>query len=477
MNENYKGDGPRVLMVGYNGANNTGAEALLQADIDDVRAVLGPSARITVPTLNEANLRRYLSESPTLRISPMPTLYFGAIRRMVRESDLVMLVEGSTYMDTWGSPLLWAFLWATSCAATMGKASLAYAVDAGTLSRFNGERVRSVASRTDLIVTRTRAAAERLQTLGVTAPMEWTADNAFTFRTRPEDQGWPLRDWPLSRRGMIGLAMVDFSLWPAVMRPWGAKERCYKWPYYFSRSRERLEYSRALARGYAAAADRVVERTGKAVALICMEQVDESLAGDVYGLMKHPECARVFSARQYNASQMTVLLRSLELLVTSRFHATVLSLEAEVPQIAVGHDLRLSTLYGDLGLRDDWFLRPPGVEGPSPARALQQLFAELEARLERLLASPHRQSEALHRGHAEHLGRARRNRRLLASFASGYLPEAKLQVGAAGALPCEGAGADGVAGAARETTVGKETMTGKQTMIGKESMGGVEWVA
>ena len=40
---------PTVLLVGYNGANNTGAEALLQADIADLRAVLGPDARLTVP--------------------------------------------------------------------------------------------------------------------------------------------------------------------------------------------------------------------------------------------------------------------------------------------------------------------------------------------------------------------------------------------------------------------------------------------
>ena len=32
----------RVLLLGYSGANNTGAEALLLADIEDVRAVLGP---------------------------------------------------------------------------------------------------------------------------------------------------------------------------------------------------------------------------------------------------------------------------------------------------------------------------------------------------------------------------------------------------------------------------------------------------
>jgi hypothetical protein len=42
---------PTVLLVGYKGANNTGAEALLQADPADLRAVLGSDARLAVPTM------------------------------------------------------------------------------------------------------------------------------------------------------------------------------------------------------------------------------------------------------------------------------------------------------------------------------------------------------------------------------------------------------------------------------------------
>jgi polysaccharide pyruvyl transferase WcaK-like protein len=406
----------RVLMVGYNGANNTGAEALLLSDIEDVRAVLGPGALITVPTLNEANLRRYLKESPTLAIAPMPTLYFGAIRRMVKDSDLVLLVEGSTYMDTWGSALLWAFLWATTCAANMGKCSLAYAVDAGTLSPANRRRVRGIASRTGLIVTRNRAAAERLRGMGVTAPMACTADNAFTFQPRETDLGWPLRAWPQARSGMVGLAMVDFTLFPAVMRPWGPRERCYKWPYYFSASPVRSQINETLARGYAALADHVAKSTGKAVALICMEQLDEALAGQVHRYMKHPESARLFSARQYDASQMTVLLRGLDLLVTSRFHASVLSLAAGVPQVAVGHDTRLSTIYQDLGLKERWFIDPGVREALSSGAPVPEFFQGLRERVDLLLSDPALQRDCLRSGYAEHLGRAGKNRQLLADF-------------------------------------------------------------
>jgi choline dehydrogenase-like flavoprotein len=71
---------PRVLLIGYSGANNTGAEALLLADIADVRAVFGPAAPITIPALDPANLRRYVRDEPNVRIERLPTIFFRAVR-------------------------------------------------------------------------------------------------------------------------------------------------------------------------------------------------------------------------------------------------------------------------------------------------------------------------------------------------------------------------------------------------------------
>ncbi|HET9671629.1 MAG TPA: polysaccharide pyruvyl transferase family protein [Actinomycetota bacterium] len=398
-------DGPRILAVGYSGANNTGAEALLRADIEDVRAVLGGDARITVPSLNPANLRRYLREGPDLRIVPIPTIFVRAIRELVRRSDVVLLVEGSAYMDTWTSALLWFFLWATRCAHAAGKPCLAYAVDAGELSPWNRLLVRRVASSTDLIVTRSEAAARRLREWGVTAPIRSTADNAFTFATDPHDDGWPAREWPVAADGAVGLAPVDFFRFPVVIRPWGRREDRYRWPYSFSTSRRRSRAGAVLAEGYARVADRIVERHGRPVALIAMEELDERLCRTIAGAMRHGDRARVFSSREYDASQIAVLLRGLRLLVTSRYHAAILSLAGRVPQIAVGHDLRLSSLYDELGLQDS-FLRPR-----SPA-----VFARLDERIDELLTAPAGQAVELERGYREHVERARGNRDLLRAF-------------------------------------------------------------
>ena len=398
-----------VLLVGYNGANNTGAEARLIAVIDDVRTVLGPEAIITIPALNVRNLRRYVKESPNTRIVHLPTIFWPTLWRLSRKSDLVMLVEGSTYIDTYSSGLLKAYLWATRCAKNANKACIAYAVDAGEMSQRNKAEAIKEANRTDLIITRTQGAADLLRKLGVKAPITVTADTALSFR--PEDgRRDPLKDpWWASQKGVVGLAMVDFHRLPVVVKLWGPSRDCYKWPFYYTTSKERAAASERLADGYAAQADRLVERDGCKIALICMDQMDEDMARKVLGRTRHPGSVRVFSSRDYNASEMTAVLRSLKVLATSRYHAAVLAMEAGIPTIAVGHDARLRELFNDMGLREELFLD----------HDREDLFIQLEAKIDQLLASPERVRRAVLKCHRTYMERVKLNRELLRDFVNG----------------------------------------------------------
>jgi polysaccharide pyruvyl transferase WcaK-like protein len=310
-------------------------------------------------------------------------------------------------MDTWTSAILWAYLWATHWADEFDKPCVAYAVDAGQIkSGLNRRLVRSQASETDLIITRAAAAAERLRSWGVTAPIEVTADNAFTFVPDPADAGLFDRLWPEAGNRVMGLALVDFYLFPVVMRPWGPKEDCYRWPYYFSLPPAERRASEELADSYAALADHLVTEHGVSVALICMEELDERMARKVHSRMACADRARIFSSREYTTSKMTSILRSLDFLVTCRYHACVLSMAAQVPQIAVGHDLRLKSIYAELGLEDLF------VDARLPGRD-----AQLRANLDRVLADPEPARAALRRGYEEHLDKARCNRQLLREFA------------------------------------------------------------
>lgn len=397
---------PKVLLVGYNGANNTGSEARLLAIIEDVRSILGPHVEITVPTLNEENLRRYLAEDEHLHIAPIPSIFFFAVDKMVKQHDLVLLVEGSCYMDTWTSALLWAFLWATKSAHRHGKPCVAYAVDAGELSPMNRWLVKREASKTDLIITRTKHAMERLQKIGVTAPITSTADCAYTFHENPDDHHLLETIFPGPAEGVVGLAVVDFSLWPVVIRPWGQNKNLYKWPYYFSRSPERMEMREKLIEGWARTADEIIEKHGKKVTLICMEELDQPLAEDILGKMKNKDKCRVISSGKYNASQMTSVLSDLDLLITSRYHSAVLSLRAGVPQIAVAHDPRLTSLYQDLNLYQDYFIYHDAPH----------LWEDLIDKIDLLLANDDLQKDMLEEGLQEQVTLSQKNRILLGEF-------------------------------------------------------------
>jgi polysaccharide pyruvyl transferase WcaK-like protein len=396
-----------VLLVGYNGANNTGSESRLLSIIEDVRTVLGTDAIITIPTLNPVNLCRYIEETPALRIAPVPSIYFSALKRLVKESDLVLLVEGSCYMDTWTSALLWAFLWATRQAADHGVPSMAYAVDSGRLSASNEKRVRRDASRTDLIVTRTQAAADRLRSYGVTAPIEVSGDTTFTFEMDPNDKGIMGRTWPEAASGdVVGMAPIDFYMWPVVIRPFGRKVNCYRWPYYYSRSRARTEATLRLAKGLAKEADRLIEAHDKRVVLFCMEELDEPMARQVQSLMAHPERTKIFSSCDYNASEMQGLLLEMEMLVSSRYHAPVMASLASVPVVAIGHDLRVEELIKDMNIYKTNFI----------PHESNDLFERLTVMVDNVISDPSPHRDAVRRAHEAHVDRARRNRQLLRSF-------------------------------------------------------------
>ena len=403
---------PRILLVGYNGANNTGAEAKLLVIINEIRSVLGPEACITVPSLNESNLRRYLQEGPNLKIkSVRPSLFFIDIRRFVKENDLIVLVEGSCYMDTWGAALLWFYLLATRYAHSMKKPCIAYSVDAGNASRFNRWLIRREASKTSLILARTKEAAERLQKWGVKAPIEVTADNAFAFRPKPQDHDLLKRVWPEASH-VVGIAAEDIYMWPVQIRLWDRKKYCYRWPYYYQHSKACCEKSELLVDVLAVQADEIIEKYGKDIALLSMEGLDTVFTSKIQQHMKHSDRTKVFSSTQYNASQMASVLRSLDLLITSRYHAGVLSLPHQVPQTAIGHDLRIKDLYTDLETPELF------VDHEDPDR-----YKILSDNVEKLFSQYDTIKHKLRKGYARYEAREKRNAQLFRAFLEANYPE------------------------------------------------------
>ena len=117
---------------------------------------------------------------------------------------------------------------------------------------------------------------------------------------------------------------------------------------------------------------------------------------------------------------MTVLLRRLGGLLTSRYHASILSMAAGVPQVAVGHDLRLRTLFEELDLGRCFVGAAGDGNLAQDAATLDAMVIGAATRLDEVLTAPTDVTRALLDGYERHRRDARRNRELLVSFANAH---------------------------------------------------------
>ncbi len=151
--------------------------------------------------------------------------------------------------------------------------------------------------------------------------------------------------------------------------------------------------------------DKIIEEYDKDVALLSMEGLDTAFANRIQKRMKHAERTKIFSSIQYNTSQMTSVLRSLELLITSRYHAGVLSLPSQVPQTAIGHDLRIKDLYADLEIPELF------VDHEAPDR-----YKILSDNVETLFDQYEPIKAKLQKGYLRYEAQEKRNMQLLRAF-------------------------------------------------------------
>ena len=116
--------------------------------------------------------------------------------------------------------------------------------------------------------------------------------------------------------------------------------------YYHTWNKARAEQSKNLKVFIADLADQFVQKYAAEIVLIAMESMDYQPCVDVSGLMHAPSF--IIDADRYTAEEMATALRSLDFLVTTRFHTAVLSMETGVPFVALSHDERLQFLVEEI---------------------------------------------------------------------------------------------------------------------------------
>ncbi|MET0388759.1 MAG: polysaccharide pyruvyl transferase family protein [Polyangiales bacterium] len=343
----------KLLLAGYVGARNTGADLRVEELIRQLRTVLGDEhVELTAMTFDPARTAGYFR---TVRQVEMPQIFPPFLAEECPKHHGVVACEGSMFKSKFANALSTLMAGSLGMAAVEGKLSVGYGAEAGDMDEPLARFVRKHCAQS-LVICRNEPSRKVLGGLGIRT--KGGTDTAWTFDpAAPEVGAKYLRDagWDGVRPVLIVCPINPFW-WPATpdlvrasaLNLFGEfRNEHYRSIYFYSRSDEeerRLDtYLRALAKSVRA----FVHETDAFVACVGMEALDREACERFAELL--PQRPPLFCSDEYDMYQLVSILRQSSLLLSSRFHAIVSSLPAGVPSVGVTMDERIANLLSDAG--------------------------------------------------------------------------------------------------------------------------------
>lgn len=340
---------PRVLLLGYSGAGNTGADLRTIETIAQLRRLLAPrEPRITLFALGDCFDHPLLAGTPRL-MSALPYLP-DALDAAVRDADLVLNVEGSTYTSKFSDSLAGVLIGGIALAHAHGRAALAYGVDSGAMSAALTRFVERHAQAGE-VICRNDAARAQLASLGVSA--QAGADTAWTYRA-----GSLAHD--VSRDGVHGapravLCPNNPFWWPVHADAARARELDargevsplrYGPLHFHSWDASRAEAYRAYLDRFARIAVGLREQGYRPV-LVGMEQLDRDACADLAARVPFP--VEIVARGPQTLDEVAATVAHAACVVTTRYHAAVLAISHGVPVFGLSMDARIERLLSEAG--------------------------------------------------------------------------------------------------------------------------------
>ncbi len=372
--ENTKNDSRlHILLAGYNGARNTGSDVRAAEIARQIEERLGRErVEISVMTMDVESMRGYFDAD--VRLIPCSPIFLGDVWKACCASQAVILCEGSTLKSKFANALTLYSCEAAGIMKNQHKPCIAYGSEVGEMDAFLERTVRRLC-RDTYFIARTKSSLEHIQRLGFRGHLG--TDAAWNFDSAPQ-AGWA--DGKLRQSGwdgsapLLGVAPVNPFWWPVrpSLTKWirakvtGDHSLQFQLWYFFRSSRKRKkqfeEYLNALAR----TVNEFAARHSCHIVLFGMEGLDADACRRLAAKLKEP--VSVFLSADHDGHEMAALLRKLSLLITSRYHAAVLSMEAKVPCVAVSMDERLDNLMREMGMDREQLLQAedPALSGRLP---------------------------------------------------------------------------------------------------------------
>ncbi len=373
-----------ILLVGYNGARNTGADVRVAEIVKQLQERLGKEkAQISVMTLDEENIRCYFDS--VIQLVPISSIFFVDVFRACCANHAVIMCEGSTLKSKFANALTLYFCEAAGIMKNQHKPCIAYGSEAGEMDAFLECTVKRLCSDT-YFIARTQNSLDEIQRLGLKGHLGTDAAWKFDSSSCTEWAGTELRQsgWD-GTAPILGIAPTNPFWWPVrpSLTKWvkakltGDHSLQFQLWYFFSWSKQREQQFEHYMDAIAHSVNEFAAKHPCHVVIFGMERLDADACNKLNARLTKP--ASVYLSADHDGYEMAAILRQLSILITSRYHAQVLSMDAKIPSVAISMDERLDNIMQEMNLSQHQLLYADDTELASALTgALEYILAHQE---------------------------------------------------------------------------------------------------
>ncbi len=343
----------KVLLSGYAGSRNTGADVRVEEMIRQFRHLWGDEhLELSILTINPDATRGYF---PTVRQLHLPNVFPHWLYKTVRNQHAVMAVEGSMFKSKFANALATMMTGSLGLAAAENKVAVGYGGEAGKMDPTLEALVARYCKDT-LQICRNQNSARILGDLGI--PCEVGTDTAWTYQPADLDLGKRLlknAGWD-GQQPVVAVCPINAFWWPVkadVQKTishavTGAHaDAHYASLYFHADGPEVARRQDAYLQGIADAVNAFAERHNAFIVLYGSEALDRRACEALQP--KLTKTAPLFISDDHDHGTMVSVLWNSDIVVSSRYHAIVCSMAGKPVSIGITMDERIRNLMIDRG--------------------------------------------------------------------------------------------------------------------------------
>jgi polysaccharide pyruvyl transferase WcaK-like protein len=350
------GEPLKLLLAGYSGMRNTGADVRVEEMIRQLRTVLGDDqVELSMLTIDPELSAGYFRAVRQIRL---PSVFPKFLYDECPKHHGVIACEGSMFKSKFANALSVMMAGALGLASVEGKLSVGYGAEAGEMIPDLRSFVRKHCKHS-LVICRNEPSRKLLEGMGIRT--RGGTDTAWTFDPAPLARGRErLRacGWDGVQKLLVVCPINPFW-WPikppllkAAARELGGQfnDEHYLSIYFHEWGQEAAERQQLYLDALAEAATVFAQERGAYVAIVGTEMLDRRACEQLAARLPVP--APVLVSDELDMYEIVSVLRNASLMVSSRYHAIVTSMPGGVPSIGVTMDERIHNLMHDRGHAD-----------------------------------------------------------------------------------------------------------------------------